>query len=445
MLLLGAQLVAAAALLVAAAGAVQATIQCSSQDYDCAQCLVTNDTRPVWASPCLWLSGPVDGGHRCAPAKWWNPPYAAGKKYPTVHPCSSCGGAACQPPPPPPPCTAASRAECWSGTWTAAPKQVPSSKSVDGPLLGNGDIGVVLGVGQQGSNLTLTYYVSKNDFWFFQNDNVPGRPDGNASYVMGIGGVDLSFPAGSSLVSLGQNIQLGEISATVALPSGGGNISATSFVSIGGVLITNLHLSSSSRDNHAAELTAAVAVATWTFSSGRASGVAGATQGATVAWATRSTQAPTSRPVQAALATVVDTASVLSPSPPPLSNRAAAPPQLVTLTTPSPAATVITAVASSIDVGSIPKTKPYAISTATKTLAGGKAELARLRSSVRSFYGSYWNQSSISLPTQPDFERFWWQSLYVLAACNREGKLAPGLWGSWLTTDSPAWHGDCKS
>jgi hypothetical protein len=63
MLLLGAQLVAAA-LLVAAAGAVQATIQCSSQDYDCAQCLGTNDTRPVWASPCLWLSGPVDGGHR---------------------------------------------------------------------------------------------------------------------------------------------------------------------------------------------------------------------------------------------------------------------------------------------------------------------------------------------------------------------------------------------
>ena len=40
------------------------------------------------------------------------------------------------------------RASLHSGAWPAGqpPRSVPSSKTVDGPLLGNGDVGVVLGV-----------------------------------------------------------------------------------------------------------------------------------------------------------------------------------------------------------------------------------------------------------------------------------------------------------
>jgi hypothetical protein len=45
----------------------------------------------------------------------------------------------------PPPQAAASR---WSGFWPASapPAHVPSSEAVDGPLLGNGDVGLVAGV-----------------------------------------------------------------------------------------------------------------------------------------------------------------------------------------------------------------------------------------------------------------------------------------------------------
>ena len=35
----------------------------------------------------------------------------------------------------------------WNGHWTSNPTAVPSSKTVDGPLLGDGETGVVLGVG----------------------------------------------------------------------------------------------------------------------------------------------------------------------------------------------------------------------------------------------------------------------------------------------------------
>ena len=29
-----------------------------------------------------------------------------------------------------------------------------------------------------------------------------------------------------------------------------------------------------------------------------------------------------------------------------------------------------------------------------------------------------------------------------MGSCSRPGKVAPGLWGNWLTTDNPNWHGD---
>jgi len=36
----------------------------------------------------------------------------------------------------------------------------------------------------------------------------------------------------------------------------------------------------------------------------------------------------------------------------------------------------------------------------------------------------------------------WYAALYVLGSCESRGKVAPGLWGNWSTTDNPAWNGD---
>src|SRR5690349_3863353 len=55
--------------------------------------------------------------------------------------------------------------EIYSGRYKAvfatAPKKVPTSKTPDGPLAGNGDIGLTLG----GSPDKLLFYLGKNDFW----------------------------------------------------------------------------------------------------------------------------------------------------------------------------------------------------------------------------------------------------------------------------------------
>ena len=38
----------------------------------------------------------------------------------------------------------------WNGVWTQPPTRVPNLKSVDGPLLGDGEAGVVIGAARQG-------------------------------------------------------------------------------------------------------------------------------------------------------------------------------------------------------------------------------------------------------------------------------------------------------
>jgi hypothetical protein len=73
------------------AAGVDAAVACTMFGAnDCSACLAANDTRPTWASPCVFLSGPSEAGARCQPSKWWFPPYNAAALYPKVHACASC-------------------------------------------------------------------------------------------------------------------------------------------------------------------------------------------------------------------------------------------------------------------------------------------------------------------------------------------------------------------
>lgn len=57
------------------------------------------------------------------------------------------------------------------------------------------------------------------------------------------------------------------------------------------------------------------------------------------------------------------------------------------------------------------------------------------------WWSKFWAQSFIEIPDK-EIERRWYAALYMMGSCSRAGKIAPGLWGNWITTDSPAWHGD---
>ncbi|MFL5746640.1 MAG: trehalose hydrolase, partial [Niastella sp.] len=68
--------------------------------------------------------------------------------------------------------------------FTAPPANVPTAKTPDAPLAGNGDIGLTFG-GEPGQ---LQFYFGKNDFW----RAYPVYPGGGIAFP---GGLDLAIPA----------------------------------------------------------------------------------------------------------------------------------------------------------------------------------------------------------------------------------------------------------
>ena len=58
------------------------------------------------------------------------------------------------------------------------------------------------------------------------------------------------------------------------------------------------------------------------------------------------------------------------------------------------------------------------------------------------WWQAFWNTSGISIPGEPEIEAFWYASHYLMACCSKGGKFAPGLFGNWITTNRPNWNGD---
>ena len=104
---------------------------------------------------------------------------------------------------------------------------------------------------------------------------------------------------------------------------------------------------------------------------------------------------------------------------------------------PGKTAVVVAAIVSDLDCkGKDPLAEAQALSAA---LTPGKvAEYGILH---RQWWQGFWSKSSIEIPNKV-LEQHWYAAQYIMASCSRAGKVAPGLWGNWLTTDKPGWHGD---
>jgi len=59
----------------------------------------------------------------------------------------------------------------------------------------------------------------------------------------------------------------------------------------------------------------------------------------------------------------------------------------------------------------------------------------------RQWWSDFWSRSFIEIPDKT-IEQCWYASWYIMGSCSRAGKVAPGLWGNWLTVNDPMWYGD---
>ena len=85
----------------------------------------------------------------------------------------------------------------------------------------------------------------------------------------------------------------------------------------------------------------------------------------------------------------------------------------------------------------------WAVSQAQRMASQAAPRGASLRAETVAWWDTFWNASSINLgPSYRVLEQFYYGMLYTIGAAARPGKMAPGLWGPWITTDSAGWNGD---
>ena len=65
----------------------------------------------------------------------------------------------------------------------------------------------------------------------------------------------------------------------------------------------------------------------------------------------------------------------------------------------------------------------------------------RLVTAHKQCWNSYWRKSHIDL-SDDQLEWYWYINRYLVNCANKRGKVAPGLYGPWITNDWSRWHGD---
>ncbi|HWI93085.1 MAG TPA: hypothetical protein VNT20_17530 [Flavisolibacter sp.] len=283
---------------------------------------------------------------------------------------------------------------------TSTPQHVPTSKTPDGLLAGNGDIGLTLG----GPPDQLTFYFGKNDFW----RAYPVYPGGGIAHP---GGLTVTIEA----------LQKASYYAEELIDKG---LMKGSFTR--NDLQVNLETWVSATSNTVvAEFTSnkncLLKLNLWSAQGNTSINTAGKTDD--VIWVTRSFESSPllEWPCHVAIAMKVLNGTVSS-------DRA------VTLL-PNKRVTIALIVYTNFD-------KKNWKEDAIKDVASiTTASLSKLKAEHQKWWAGFWSQSNIKID-DPYLEKYYYASQYLFACASRKGKFAPGIWGPFITKDSTAWGGD---
>ncbi len=97
--------------------------------------------------------------------------------------------------------------------------------------------------------------------------------------------------------------------------------------------------------------------------------------------------------------------------------------------------TVATAILSDLDA------RDFQVAAKRRVDGLQPGDIEKLSALHQAWWREFWSRSFIEIPDKV-IERHWYAAQYIMASCSRPGKVAPGLWGNWITTDRPMWNGD---
>ncbi len=306
----------------------------------------------------------------------------------------------------------------YKGVFTSPPERVPTVRTVDGPIIGNGDVGVVIG----GPPEAQRFWISKNDFW----KSKPGWPN---SMPCAIGWIDIKLPQfeGASYY-VEQNLYGGH--AQSLFKKGDVTLKIRSWVAATENLLVIELVGDGGwvGEDHTLELNVDARL---TPKSGNNSVIA-CEPIKDGYWMTRKfAGADLDWPAEAAvvmrqlrhgekklpaggLGWTSDRFN-LQPSGEPVF--------------------IVASILTNYDTDDYLEKARRRIETITFD------EIESLREKHKAWWSDFWAQSFIEIG-DPLIEKFWYGSQYILACCSRNENFPPGLWGNWITTDEPAWAGD---
>ncbi len=77
-----------------------------------------------------------------------------------------------------------------------------------------------------------------------------------------------------------------------------------------------------------------------------------------------------------------------------------------------------------------------------QSLRTKKIDLEKARAAHLAFWKSFWSKSHISIPSEPNIERFWYGSQYIMACSAKKDRFAPGIFGPFITSEQANWGSD---
>ena len=355
------------------------------------------------------------------------------------------------------------------GVFTTPPIVMPTRKVPDGPLLGNGDVGVVIGgvverqkyfgLGALGGgdvnlkSISVTnsperhrFYLSKNDFWKAKAIYPNGHP-------CPIGGIDVNIPAlANGRYHAEQILETAEVHHTLTttlrmedpppFTRAGATIHFRSWVAATeNLLIIELSVDGNPADVDPFQPTDLVGVDVnlWPMTGNEAETATGNLPDGY--WAVRrftSTtnsialeQKPSRWPSEAAVA--MRLFNHRQPGLPWSRGDGWSADRFVL----SPARPIIIAAAI---VTSEESKAP--LDEARRRIADLTLQrIDTLRQAHRQWWREFWSKSFVEIG-DPLIEKFYYGSQYLMACCSRNQQFPPSLFGNWITMDGPAWQAD---
>lgn len=302
-----------------------------------------------------------------------------------------------------------------TNVFVAPPHLTPRDRSVDGPLLGNGDMGVVLG----GPPAELAFYLCKNDFWRLQQQYGESCP-------LPLGHLSIAIP-GLEDASYHVTQDIYTATTTGVFENAAGRVTMTAYVAAGS---NRLVLEFDAAGNvFAGSVSLKV-------NPGRHSENESGRCGS-VAWGSRAFTEGVDLPTGAAAAWAwVGSEATFNniQRPTPNAQRPTPDVQQFVLEPGETRALVLA-------MESLFKHEDY-VGAAIASVAdlSDASDLSGIRAAHKAWWADYWDKSGVSIG-DPVIEKHYYLSLYLMGSCSRDIDFPPPLYG-WTTEDEPLCLGD---